>query len=158
VEQTIFGNRIPEREERMKIRSGYRNIVGLLMLGAFLAGCFVPIAYGVYAVYEDATKIKVTVNVKEKPEVVYEKTLALIKQRGVAKITKEDAKEMEAFGVKDGQPASMKVTSLRGGESATLTLTQVKGKDADQQKKDMENLVLSSCKEMGLTCTKEEKK
>ena len=117
-----------------------------------------PGRVGVYKVYEDATKIKVTVNVKEKPEVVYEKTLALIKQRGVAKITKEDAKEMEAFGVKDDQPASMKVTSLRGGESATLTITQVKGKDAEQQKKDMENLVLSSCKEMGLTCTKEEKK
>lgn len=142
----------------MKIRSDFRNIVGLLMLGAFLAGCFVPVAYGVYAVYEDATKIKLTINVKEKPEVVYEKTMALIKQRGVVKITKEDAKEMEAYGIKDGQPASLKVAKLRGGESSTLTLTEVKGKDPEKQKSDMENLVLSSCKEMGLTCTKEEKK
>jgi hypothetical protein len=158
VEQTISGHRIPEREERMKIRSDFRNIVGLLMLGAFLAGCFVPVAYGVYAVYEDATKIKITVNVKEKPEVVYDKTLALIKQRGKAKITKEDAKTMEIFGTVDGQPASAKVASLRGGESATLTITEVKGKDPEQQKKDMESLVLDSCKEIGLTCTKEEKK
>ena len=91
---------------------------------------------------------------QEKPEVVYAKSLALIKQRGVAKITKEDDKAMEVYGTKDGQPASMKVESLKGGKAATLTLTQVKGKDPEQQKKDMENLVLDSCKEMGLTCTK----
>jgi hypothetical protein len=141
----------------MKMRTDFRNIVGYLLVGAFLAGCFVPVAYGVYKVYEDATKITVTVNVQEKPEVVYAKSLALIKQRGLVKITKEDAKAMEVYGTKDGQPGSMKVESLRRGKAATLTFTQVKGKDPEQQKKDMESLVLDSCKEMGLTCVKQEK-
>lgn len=144
----------------MKIRADLRNIVGFLMLGAFLAGCFVPIAYGVYKVYEDADSIKITVNVNEKPELVYAKGLEVIKEnekRGNAKITKEDDKKMEVTGTRKGVPASMKVTSLRGGKSATLTVVEKKGKEPEEQKKALEKYILDTCTDIGLTCTKEKK-
>ena len=144
----------------MKMRTNFRNIVGYLLVGAFLAGCFVPVAYGVYKVYEDATQIKVTVNVKETPEVVYAKALDVIKkkeQEGVTKITKEDDKKMEVTGTRKGVPASMKVTALKGGKSATLTVVEEKGKDPKEQIEGLENYILQTCSEIGLTCTKEKK-
>jgi len=144
----------------MKMRTDFRNIVGFLMLGAFLAGCFAPIVYGVYKVYEDKTHIKVTLNVKEKPEVVYAKALDVIKQReqkGLVTITKKDDKKMEVEGTREGVPASMKVTPLKGGESSTLTVVEEKGKTPEEQAKGLEKYILDTCANIGLTCTKGEK-
>ena len=59
----------------MEKRWELRRMIGYLLVGAMMAGCFVPIIYGGYKLYEEGNQIKITVNVKEKPAVVYAKAI-----------------------------------------------------------------------------------
>ncbi len=57
----------------MKKREDLSRAVGILLVGVMMAGCFAPVVYGVYKVYEKGNQVILTVNVNEKPAVVYRK-------------------------------------------------------------------------------------
>jgi len=141
----------------MKIRSDFRNIVGFLMLGAFLAGCFVPIIYGGYKLYEEGNQIKITVNVKEKPAVVYAKSIQAIEEKGVTKITKRDDEKMVLDVQKGEQTGYLKVSPLAGTEASVLTIALEKGKDPKAEEKALVQSVQDTCTKLGFECTEAKK-
>lgn len=141
----------------MKKREDWRRVVGILMVGAMMAGCFVPIIYGVAKVYEDANQVKLTINVKEKPDVVYAKAAAAIEEKGVTKITKRDDKKMVLDLEQGEQKGYLKVAPLAGEETSVMTIAMEKGKDPEAQKKAMVQSVMDACTKLELQCTEQKK-
>jgi hypothetical protein len=141
----------------MKKREDWRRVVGILMVGAMMAGCFVPVIYGVAKVYEDANQVKLSINVKEKPTVVYAKAAAAIEEKGTFKITKRDDKKM-VLDVEQGElKGYLKVAPLAGEETSVMTVAMDKGKDPEAQKKALVQSVMDACSKLGLQCTEEKK-
>ncbi len=141
----------------MKKREDWKRAVGFLLVGAMMVGCFVPIAYGVYKVYEKGNQIILTINVKEKPDVVYAKAAAAIEERGITKITKRDDKKMVLDLEKGEQEGYLKVSPMAGEETSVMTIALEKGKDPERQKEEMVQSVMSACSKLGLQCTEGKK-
>ncbi|NNG47673.1 MAG: hypothetical protein HKM86_11235 [Deltaproteobacteria bacterium] len=141
----------------MKKREVLRRAVGFLLVGVMLAGCPVMVAYGVYKVYEKGNQQIITVNVKEKPDVVYSKAIAVIEERGITKITKRDDEKMVLTIERGELPGYVKVAQLAGEETSSMTIALEKGKDPDAQREDLVQSVLSACSKLGLECTEERK-
>jgi hypothetical protein len=127
------------------------------MVGAMMAGCFVPVAYGVAKIYEDANQLKVTINMEAKPDVAFAKTAAVIEEMGTWQITKRDDKKMVLEGKKGDQKGYMKVSPLAGEETSVMMIAVEKGKDPEAQKKALVKTIMDSCSKMGLQCTEEKK-
>ncbi len=128
-----------------------------LLLGVILAGCFVPVAYGVYVVYEDATSQVVTVRVKEKPDELYRVAIAAIEERKISKITKRDDAKRIISVQKDDLAGYVKIDPLTA-RASTLTLHVQKGKDPEGERKLFLGYILDVCKRVGIECTEEAKK
>ncbi|MGB7970684.1 MAG: hypothetical protein WCF31_01815 [Candidatus Deferrimicrobiaceae bacterium] len=141
----------------MKKRVDWSRIVGILMVGAMMAGCFVPIIYGGYKLYEDANQVKITLNVKEKPDVVFAKAAAAIEEKGVTKIAKRDDKKMVLDLERGEQKGYLKVAPLAGEETSVMTIAMDKGKDPEAQKKELVQSVMDACTKLELQCTEAKK-
>jgi hypothetical protein len=141
----------------MKKREDLYQVVGILLVGAMMVGCFVPIAYGVAKIYEKGNQQILTINVKEKPDVVYAKTIAAIEERGITKITKRDDKKMVLTVERNELPGYVKVAPLAGEETSVLTIALEKGKDPKAQREEMVQSVMGACSKLGLECTEEKK-
>jgi|GEM_PF-3107601 hypothetical protein len=141
----------------MKKRWELRQVIGFLLVGAMMAGCFVPIIYGGYKLYEDANQIKITLNVKEKPDVVYAKSIQAIEEKGITKITKRDDKKMVLDLEKGEQKGYLKVSPLAGTESSVLTIALEKGKDPKAEEKALVQSVQDTCTKLGFECTEAKK-
>jgi len=127
-------------------------MIGYLLVGAMMAGCFVPIAYGVAKVYEDANHVKLVINVKEKPEVVFAKAAAAIEEKGTWKITKRDDEKMVLDVQKGEEKGYLKVSKLAEGTSV-INIAAEKGKDPEAQKKELLASAMDTCSKLGFQCT-----
>jgi len=136
----------------MKKREEWKQAVGILMVGAMMAGCFVPVIYGGYKLYEDAHQVKITLNVKEKPAVVYAKATESIEEKGVVKILKRDDKKMVLDVQKGEEKGYLIVAPLAGEETSVLTIALDKGKDPKAQEEELVNSVMAACSKLGLEC------
>jgi hypothetical protein len=141
----------------MEKRRELRRMIGYLLVGAFLAGCFVPIIYGGYKLYEEGNQIKITLNVKEKPAVVYAKAIQAIEEKGVTKITKRDDEKMVLDVQKGEQEGYLKVSPLAGTEASVLTIALEKGKDPKAEEKALVQSVQDTCTKLGFECTEAKK-
>jgi len=141
----------------MKKRDEVRRWVGYLLVGAMMAGCFVPIIYGGYKIYEEANQIIITLNVKEKPDVVFAKAASAIEEKGVYKITKRDDKKMVLDVAKGEQKGYLKVSPLAGEETSVLKIALEKGKDPEAEKEALVQSVNAACSKLGLECTEQKK-
>jgi K+/H+ antiporter YhaU regulatory subunit KhtT len=115
------------------------------------------LAYGVAKIYEKGNQQILTINVKEKPDVVYAKTIAAIEERGITKITKRDDKKMVLTVERNELPGYVKVAPLAGEETSVLTIALEKGKDPKAQREEMVQSVMGACSKLGLECTEEKK-
>jgi hypothetical protein len=141
----------------MKKREELRRAVGFLLVGAMMAGCFVPVAYGVYKVYDKANQQVITVNVKEKPDVVYAKATETIEERGITKIVKRDNQKMVLTLERNGLSGYLKVSPLAGTETSVMTIAVDKAKDPEKQREELIQSITSACSKLGFQCTEEKK-
>jgi len=132
-------------------------MIGYLLVGAMMAGCFVPIAYGVAKVYEDENQVKLSINVKEKPEVVFAKAAASIEEKGIWQIAKRDDEKMVLDLKKGEQKGYLKVAKLSGEGTSVMNIAVEKGKDPEAQKKALLEQVLDTCSKLGFECTEAKK-
>lgn len=136
----------------MKSTTDWKPMLGTLLAGAMLLGCFVPVIYGAYALYEKSDRQVIKVSMMDTPENVYKTAIAATEERG-GKIEKRDDKEMLLNGkTKDGQDATVKVTGLAKGGS-DLTITVSKGKDPKAQRDELVGTVLSVCSKLNIQCS-----
>lgn len=141
----------------MEKRRELRRMIGYLLVGAMMAGCFVPIAYGVAKVYEDENQVKLSINVKEKPEVVFAKAAASIEEKGIWQIAKRDDEKMVLDLKKGEQKGYLKVAKLSGEGTSVMNIAVEKGKDPEAQKKALLEQVLDTCSKLGFECTEAKK-
>ena len=138
----------------MKRHSGWKPISGSLLAGTMLLGCFAPVIYGVYKVYDIGKHQVIALSIQENPETVYKTSIAIADERGF-KITARDDKEMLFSGTgRRGLEVTVKVSSMPKGGSR-LTLTAEKGKDPKAEREEMVGSVLSVCSKFGTQCTEE---
>ena len=124
------------------------------MAGTTLLGCFAPVVYGVYKVYDLGNHQVVALRIDEKPEMVYKNAIVVAGVRGF-KFTRRDDKQMLFTGITSrGPEATVKVTGLSGGESR-MTLTVEKGKDPHVERQEIVDSVLSLCSRFGTRCREE---
>ncbi|MGE5248318.1 MAG: hypothetical protein ACM3L8_08225 [Verrucomicrobiota bacterium] len=139
----------------MKRCSGWRPMSGILLAGTMLFGCFAPVVYGVYKVYDLGNHQVVALTIDEKPEAVYKSAIVVAGERGF-KFVKRDDQQMVFSGISArGPEATVKVTGLPRGESR-LTITVEKGKDVKLERQEIVDAVLGVCNRFGSHC-KEEK-
>jgi hypothetical protein len=145
------------KEREMMERGGWKTALGILAAGVMLLGCFVPVIYGVYKVYDLGKQQVIALRILEEPENVYKTSIATSEERGV-KITTRNDKEMSfSAKSKDGLDGTLKVSSLpKGGSLMTITLE--KGKDPKAERQGIVNLVLSVCSKFEIKCTEEKEK
>jgi len=138
-------------------RGGWKMALGILTAGALMLGCFVPVIYGVYKVYDLGKQQVIALRIMEEPEKVYNTSIAVAEERG-AKITAHNDKEL-LFSVisRDGLDGTVKVSGLPKGGSL-LTLTMEKGKDPKAEREAIVSAVLSVCSKFGTQCREEKEK
>jgi hypothetical protein len=145
------------KEREMMGRVGRKTVLGILAAGVMLLGCFVPVIYGVYKVYDLGRQQVIALRIMEEPENVYKASIAVADERGV-KITNRKDKELFLSAItRGGQGADVKVSSLPKGGSL-LTITVEKGKDPKAERQDIVNAVLSVCSKFGTQCSEEKEK
>jgi hypothetical protein len=145
------------KEREMMGLGGRRTALGILAAGAMLLGCFVPVIYGVYKVYDLGRQQVIALRIMEEPENVYKMSIVVAEERGV-KITARKDKELFLSAVTKGGPeADVKVSSLPKGGSL-LTITLEKGKDPKAERQEIVNAVLSVCSKFGTQCSEEKEK
>jgi hypothetical protein len=145
------------KEREMMERGGWKTALGILAAGVMLLGCFVPVIYGVYKVYDLGRQQVIALRIMEEPENVYKASIAVADERGV-KITNRKDKELFLSAItRGGQEADVKVSSLPKGGSL-LTITVEKGKDPKAERQDIVNAVLSVCSKFGTQCSEEKEK
>jgi len=138
-------------------RGGWKTPLGILAAGVLLIGCFAPVVYGVYKVYDLGRQQVIALRIMEEPEKVYKTSITVAEERG-AKITKRKDNELFLSAItKGGQEADVKVSSLPKGGSL-LTVTVEKGKDPKAERQDIVNAVLSVCSKFGTQCSEEKEK
>ncbi len=141
----------------MKRHNDWKPMLGILLAVTMLLGCFVPIIYGVYKVYDKGNEQVIVVRIMETPANVYKTAIATTEERG-GKIESRDDKEMFLTGkTKDGQNATLKVSSAPKGGSE-LTIAVEKGKDPKAEREEIVNTVLSVCSKQGIQCSEEKGK
>lgn len=141
----------------MKRHNEWKPMLGILLAVTMLLGCFVPIIYGAYKVYDKGNQQVIVVRMMETPETVYKTAIATTEERG-GKIDKRDDKEMLLTGkTKGGQEAILKVSSAPQGGSE-LTITLEKGKDPKAEREEIVNTVVSVCSKLGIQCSEEKEK
>lgn len=138
-------------------RGGWKTTLGFLAAGVVLLGCFVPVVYGVYKVYDLGRQQVIALRIMEAPENVYKTSIAVSEERNV-KITARKEKELFFSAItKGGQEADVKISSLPKGGSL-LTVTLEKGKDPKAERQEIVDAVLSVCKKFGTQCSEEKEK
>ena len=141
----------------MKKRADLRRVVGYLLVGAMMAGCFVPVAYGVYKVYDYETQQVITIEIKEKPKTVYEAAITQMEKAGT-KITSRDDEKLTIHAVrKDGIEGIVHVTPLPKDASA-LVIAVKKGKDPAAERQVLVNAVEGVCTHLKYKCKEEKEK
>ncbi|MBE0602703.1 MAG: hypothetical protein IH611_03620 [Deltaproteobacteria bacterium] len=87
------------------------------MACAMLLGCFAPVIYGAYKVYDKGIHQVIVLNVMDKPEAVYKVSIATAEEKGFKGATRDD-KEMVFTGKSTfGLDTTVKVSGLRKGGS-----------------------------------------
>jgi len=138
-------------------RDGWKTALGILAAGTILLGCFVPIIYGAYALYDKGDRQIIEANLMDTPENVYKTAVAAMEERG-GKIAERNDKEMFLSGKsKGGQDGTLKVSGLPAGGSK-LTITLEKGKDPKAEREEIVNTVLATCSKLGIQCSEQKEK
>ncbi len=135
-------------------RGGWKTASGILAAWAMLLGCFAPVIYGAYKIYDKGTHQVIVLNVMEKPETVYKVSIATAGEREFKVATRDD-KEMSFSGKgRVGLDTTVKISALPKGGSK-LTFTAEKGKDPAAERAEMVDAVLLRLLEAGDQCTEE---
>ena len=145
------------KEREMMGRGGRKTVLGILVAEVMLMGCFAPVIYGVYKVYDLGNHQVIVLSILETPENVYKTSTAIAEERNF-KITKRDDKEMLITGItKRGLEATAKIAGMPKGGSR-FTITAEKGKDPKAEREEMVNTVLAVCSKFGTQCAEEKEK
>src|SRR5512135_941605 len=138
-------------------RGGWKTALGILAGGAMLLGCFAPVIYGVYKVYDLGKQQVVALRIMEEPGNVYKTSIAVAEERGLKITSRKDNELFFSVITKLGLDADAKVSSLPKGGSL-LTVTMEKGKDPKAEREAIVNSVLAVCSKFGTECAEEKEK
>ena len=138
-------------------RGGWRTALGILTAGVMLLGCFAPVIYGVYKVYDLGRQQVIALRIMEEPENVYKTSIAVAEERGLKITMRKDNELFYSVTTRIGLDAAVKVSSLPKGGSL-LTVTMEKGKDPKAEREAIVNSVLAVCSKFGTQCTEEKEK
>jgi hypothetical protein len=152
------GQQATGKEGAMKRFDHGKRILGIVLAGCLLAGCFVPVIYG-YKVYRDGNRIGASMDVKMPAPDLYAKAITAIEKRGITQITERDDKKMALSLDRKGQKGTLNVKEVTP-ESSQLNIIVEKLKDIDDkvQEKELADTVEAVCQEAGIACTPAEKK
>ncbi|HLN91455.1 MAG TPA: hypothetical protein VK429_06295, partial [Patescibacteria group bacterium] len=117
----------------MEGRNYWMPRLGIPLAGMMLIGCFVPVAYGVYKIYDTGNHEVLVINVKENPATLYKVTLQTIQDRKITKITKRDDKEMVITGESEKRQVTVKINPLPRDNSQVI-ISLEKGPDPKRQR------------------------
>lgn len=136
----------------MNAKSGWKTVLVALLAGAAALGCFAPVIYGAYKVYDYQTNQVLTINIKATPEDTYRNAIATIEERGVTKIVNRDDKDLQ-FTVekRDGLHATVKISRLRE-EDSKMVIKVEKGKNPQVEREELVNTTLQICAKAGVQC------
>lgn len=135
-------------------RGGRKTALGILAAGVMLLGCFVPVVYGVYKVYDLGKQQVIALRIMEKPETVYTTSIAVAEERGLKLIARKDNELLFTVTTRLELDATVKVSSLPKGGSL-LTVTMEKGKDPKAEREAIVGSVLAVCSKFGTQCSEE---
>ena len=138
-------------------RGGWKTALGILAAGVLLLGCFAPVIYGVYKVYDLGKQQVIALRIMQEPEIVYKTSIAVAEERGRKITTRKDKELFLSTIAKSGLEADVKVSGLPKGGSL-LTITLEKGKDPKAERQEIVNAVLSVCSKFGTQCAEEKEK
>jgi len=62
-------------------RVGRKTALGILAAGVMLLGCFAPVIYGVYKVYDLGRQQVIALRIMEEPGNVYKTSIAVVEER-----------------------------------------------------------------------------
>jgi hypothetical protein len=135
--------------------------IGMLLAVFLLSGCFAPIIYGGYKLYESATHVGVAVNIKKPAPEAYAAVVQSIEQKGAYTILSRDDQKM-VLSVQSAQQKEIKGTakvSELTPESSRLeiVLDKQEGIDSKVQQKALVDNVLAVCAQLGIECSEEKK-
>ena len=145
------------KEREMTGRDGWKTALGILAAGVMLLGCFAPVIYGVYKVYDLGKQEVVALRIMNEPGQVYKTSIEVAEERGVKFTTRKDKEMYFSAVTKRGQELDVKVSGLPSGGSL-LTVTWEKGKDPKAEREEIVNAVLSVCSKFGTQCSEEKEK
>ena len=141
----------------MKGRNCWMSRLGIPLAGMMLIGCFVPVAYGVYKIYDTGNHEVLVINVKENPATLYKVTLQTIQDRKITKITKRDDKEMVITGESEKRQVTVKINPLPKDYSQVI-ISLEKGPDPKRQRELAVSAIMDVCKTVGMECTEQKEK
>jgi hypothetical protein len=142
----------------MKGHGKWKAILGTLLAGALVVGCFAPVVYGVYKVYERDNEQVITLLVNQPPDKVWAEAVTTVRENQT-KITKLDDKERYLEGVrKDGLEGSARVITGPEEKGSALVITLKKGKDPAAERSQMIASVISVCSKMKIECGEQKPK
>jgi len=138
-------------------RVGRKTALGILAAGVMLLGCFAPVIYGVYKVYDLGRQQVIALRIMEEPGNVYKTSIAVAEERGLKLTTRKDNELLFSVITKIGPEAIVKVSSLPKGGSL-MTVTIEKGKDPKAEREAIVGSVLAVCSRFGTQCSEEKEK
>jgi len=138
-------------------RVGRKTALGILAAGVMLLGCFAPVIYGVYKVYDLGRQQVIALRIMEEPGNVYKTSIAVAEERGLKLTTRKDNELLFSVITRIGPEAIVKVSSLPKGGSL-MTVTMEKGKDPKAEREAIVDSVLAVCSRFGTQCSEEKEK
>jgi len=141
----------------MTRRGGWKAPFGTVLSMTMLFGCFAPVIYGAYKVYDIGKHQVIVLRIMDNPETVYRTSMLTAGERDF-KIDTRDDKQMVYSGKNaTGLDTTVKVSALPQG-GALLSVTLEKGKDPKAEREGIVNAVLDVCSKLGTRCTEEKEK
>jgi hypothetical protein len=138
-----------------------KQVFVILLAGILLSGCFAPIIYGGYKLYQSSTHMGVSINVQKPAPEAYAAVVQSIDKNKVYKILSRDDKEMvlSAQSIEQKEIEGTVTVSVLTPESSRLDIVVDKKKDIDpkvQQKALVDN-VMGVCAQLRIECTEQKK-
>ena len=141
----------------MTRRGGWKAAFGALMSMTMLIGCFAPVIYGAYKVYDIGKHQVIVLRIMDNPETVYKTTVLTAEERDFKIATRDDKQMVYSGKTRAGLDMTVKVSALPKG-GTLMSITMEKGKDPEAEREGIVNAVLSVCSKLGTQCAEQKEK
>ena len=145
------GNREEERTV-IRLRSSIRLalLVGILGSTVALTGCILFAVPKIVSAMKGSKTSTATVVIDEEPRTVYVQAVAIIKERGYTRITKQDDAKFFVEGTRDGKNATFQATGI--GANQTQVILTIENDEGEQALNNALQGVMDLCRRLDVEC------